>query len=101
MLCQLAVSHLYTLGFHGPYFIRQRLASFLEPKQISMDYPGSMVFGWFGILGPTNTTGWPPLVFQGLTPMEQKEKSRPSFNIQAKYQTPQMPLAGRQWVSQG
>ena len=36
-----------------------------------------------------NTTGWPPLVFPGLAPME------------AKYRTPpQMPLAARHWFSQ-
>ena len=48
-----------------------------------------------------NTTGWPPLVFQGLAPMDQLSKSRTKTNLQAKYRTPQMPLAARHWFSEG
>ena len=50
-------------------------------------------------LGPT--TGWPPLVFQGLAPMDQLSKSRTKNNLQARYRTPQMPLAARHWFSKG
>ena len=48
-----------------------------------------------------NTTGWPPLVFQGLAPMDQLSKSRTKTNLQIKYRTPEMPLAARHWFSQG
>ena len=48
-----------------------------------------------------NTTSWPPLVFQGLAPMDQLSKSRTKTNLQTKYRSPQMPLAARHWFSQG
>ena len=48
-----------------------------------------------------NTTGWPPVVFQGLAPMDQLSKSRTKTNLQAKYRTPRMPLAARRWFSEG
>ena len=48
-----------------------------------------------------NATGWPPLVFQGLAPMDQLSKSRTETNLQAKYRTPQMPLAAHHWFSEG
>ena len=35
-----------------------------------------------------NTTGWPPLVFQGLAPMDQLSKSRTKTHLQATYRTP-------------
>ena len=35
-----------------------------------------------------NTTGWPPLVFQGLAPMDQLSKSRTKNNLQARYPNP-------------
>ena len=54
-----------------------------------------------GFPGSPNTTGWPPLVLQGLAPMDQLSKSRTKNNLQAKYRTPQMPLAARHWFSKG
>ena len=56
--------------------------------------------GDFGRDSP-NTTGWPPLVFQGLAPMDQRPKSWTTNNRQAKYRTPQMPSAGSHWFSNG
>ena len=46
-----------------------------------------------------NTTGqW---YLEGLAPMDQLSKSRTKNNLQAKYRTPQMPLAARHWFSKG
>ena len=60
-----------------------------------------MTLGGAGFRDSPNTTGWPRLAFQGLAPMDQLSKSRTQNNLQAKYRTPQMPLAARHWLSEG
>ena len=60
-----------------------------------------MTLRGLGFPDSPNTTGWPPLVVQGLAPMDQLSKSRTKTNLQAKYRTPQMPLAARHWFSEG
>ena len=58
-----------------------------------------MTLGGLGVPDSPNTSGWPPLVCQGLAPMDQL--SRKKNNLQAKCRTPQMPLAARHWFSEG
>ena len=60
-----------------------------------------MTLGGLGLPDSPNTTGWPPLAFQGLAPMDQLSKSKTKNNLQAKYRTPQMALAARHWFSEG
>ena len=60
-----------------------------------------MTLRGLGFPDSPNTTGCPPLVFQGLAPMDQLSKSRTKTNLQAKYRTPRMPLAPRRWFSDG
>ena len=60
-----------------------------------------MTLGGAGFRDSPNTTGWPQLAFQGLAPMDQLSKSRTQNNLQAKYRTPQMPVAARHWFSEG
>ena len=60
-----------------------------------------MTLRGLGFPDSPNTTGWPPLVFQGLARMDQLSKSRTKNNLQAKYRTFEMPLAARHWFSEG
>ena len=57
-------------------------------------------FEWFGVSGQSKYHWRPPLVFQGLAPMDQLSKSRTKNNLQAKYRTPQMLLAAHHWFSE-
>ena len=60
-----------------------------------------MALGGLGFPDSPNTTGWPPLLFKGLAPMDQLSKSRTKNNLQAKRRTPHMPLAADHWFSEG
>ena len=80
----------------NPWYMTYSVLPFTirEPRQVCLNCAGL----WLCIL---NTTGWPPVVFQGLAPMDQLSKSRTKTNLQAKYRTPRMPLAARRWFSEG
>ena len=53
-----------------------------------------MTLGGLGVTDSPNTTGWPPLVFQGLAPMDQISKSkRQKLNPNPNTEPPQMSLA--------
>ena len=80
----------------------QRASIYHQGTEASLlELRGFMTLRGLGFPDSPNTTGWPPLVFQGLAPMDQLSKSRTKTNLQAKYRTPQMPLAARHWFSEG
>ena len=79
---------------HASMYHQGTEASLLELRKL-------MTLGGLGVRDSPNTTGWPPLVFQGLAPMDQWPKSWTTNNRQAKYRTPQMPSAFSHWFSNG
>ena len=79
---------------HASMYHQGTEASLLELRKL-------VTLGGLGVRDSPNTTGWPPLVFQGLAPMDQWPKSWTTNNRQAKYRTPQMPSAGSHWFSNG
>ena len=83
----------------NPWYMTHSVLPFTirEPRQVCT----FMTLRGLGVPDSPNTTGWPPLVFQGLAPMDQLSKSRTKNNLQAKYRIPQMPLAARHWFSEG
>ena len=63
----------------------QRASIYHQGTEASLLELGTfMTLRGLGVPDSPNTTGWPPLVFQGLAPMDQLSKSRTKNNLQAK-----------------
>ena len=87
----------------NPWYMTYSVLPFtiMEPRQVCLNCAGLWLRVVWAFPDSPNTTGWPPVVFQGLAPMDQLSKSRTKTNLQAKYRTPRMPLAARRWFSEG
>ena len=87
----------------NPWYMTHSVLPFTirEPRQVCLNCAGLWLWVAWAFPDSPNTTGWPPGVFQGLAPIDQLSKSRTETNLQAKYRTPQMPLAARRWFSKG
>ena len=77
-------------GEHNTSLSCHHLTLTINKENLSKDQ-SIVTLGGLGFPDSPNTSGWRPLVFQGLARVDQ----------QAKYRTPQMPLAACHWFSEG